>query len=77
MSWFTWGTNLHEETGNERLPDVNVVVPRVEVGGRALQIEPVHDARQLRAHVVRRRQRPVVDEVLVAPLRRLVICTTR
>ena len=68
--------HLHEEAGDERLPDVDVVVAGGEVGGAARHVEPVHDPGQLLAHVVGRLQRPVVDEVVVAPVGILHVCGT-
>ena len=68
-------THLHEVAHDERAADVDVVVLAREVGARAAQVEAVHDARQLRAHVVGALQRPEVHEVVVAPLRILVICS--
>lgn len=60
---------LHKVATDERFANVDVVIFRREFGRRALQVETVHDARQLLAHIVARLERPVVDEVLVAPLR--------
>ena len=68
-------TYLHEVAHDERAADVDVVVLAREVGARATQVEAVHDARKLRAHVVGALQRPEVHEVVVAPLRILVICS--
>ena len=51
-----------------------VVVSAGEVGGGALEVEPVHDAGQLLSHVVRGLEGAVVDEVIIAPLGVLVVC---
>ena len=64
-----WLSDLHEEPRAEGPSDVDVVVLGGEVGGGALQVEPVHDAAQLLPHVVRRLEAPVVAEVVVAPRR--------
>ena len=66
---------LHEEASDQGLPDVDVVVATAEVGAGASQVEPVHDARQLLSHVVRTLQWPIVDEVVIRPLRVIVICS--
>ena len=68
---------LHEEAGDERAPDVEVVVAAREVGAGAPQVEAVHDAAELLAHVVGALQRPEVDEVVVAPLLVLAVCQRR
>ena len=64
---------LHEKTGAERLPDVDVVVLRGELGRSSLQVESVHDPAKLLPDVVGRLQRSIVDEVVVTPLRVLHI----
>lgn len=61
-------SDLHEEAGDECAADVGVVVSVGELGAAPRQAEAVHDPRQLLPHVVRRHQRAVVHEVLVAPL---------
>lgn len=61
--------DLHEESLNEGLANVDVVVLRGELGAGALQVEAIHDASELLSDVVRGLQRSVVDEVLVTPLR--------
>lgn len=43
---------LHEKPGYESLANVRIVVTTGEVCACAFQIESVHDARQLSAHVV-------------------------
>lgn len=60
--------DLHEEAGNESLPDVQVIIPGAEVRARSSEVESVHDPGQLRSHLVCTLQRPVVDEVVVTPL---------
>lgn len=45
-------SHLHEETRDKGFTDVDVVVTRIEVSGRPLQAETVHDARQLLPHVI-------------------------
>ena len=70
-------TYLHEEPGDERLPDVDVVVPGGEVGGAARHVEAVHDPGQLLPHVVGRLEGAVVDEVVVAPVGVLHVCGTQ
>ena len=70
-------TYLHEESGDECLPDVDVVVPGGEVGGAARHVEAVHDPGQLLAHVVGGLEGAVVDEVVVAPVGVLHVCRTR
>lgn len=67
-------THLHEEPGDESLSDVDVVVSGIEIGRGPLQIEPIHDPGQLLPHVVRRFERAVIHEVVVAPLHVLHIC---
>ncbi len=44
--------DLHEVPSNDRLADVQIVVSRLEVGADATHAEVVHDARELRAHVI-------------------------
>ena len=61
--------HLHEMAADERHANVDVEVLWRELSRRALQVEPVHDARKLLTYVVGRLERPVVDEVVVAPLR--------
>ncbi len=61
--------HLHEMAADERHANVDVEVLWRELSRRALQVELVHDARQLLTCVVGRLERPVVDEVVVAPLR--------
>lgn len=61
-------THLHEESGNQRFANVNVVVFGSEFRRRSFQIEPVHDSRELLPHVVAALQGTVVDEIVVAPL---------
>lgn len=46
-------TDLHEEAGNKRAADVDVVVPAAEVGALPRQVEAVHDPGQLLPYVVR------------------------
>lgn len=67
-------TDLHEEASDQRPADVNVVVSAVELGAPPRQVEAVHDPGQLLPYVVRRHQRAVVDEIVVAPLGGLVVC---
>mmetsp|Transcript_42442 Transcript_42442/g.117469 ORF Transcript_42442/g.117469 Transcript_42442/m.117469 type:complete len:343 (-) Transcript_42442:655-1683(-) len=69
--------DLHEEAGQQALADVGVVLLRVEVGALELEAVAVHDAHQLRAHRVRRLHRAVVDEIVVAPRRRLLVVLPR
>ena len=69
-------TNLHEESRDECFPDVDVVLSAAEVRAGSLEVEAIHDARQLLPHVVGRFEGAVVAEVVVAPLRVLVICTS-
>ena len=66
--------HLHEEAHDERLPDVDVVVTTRELGAGPAQVEPVHDPRKLLSYIVSALHRPVVDEVVVAPLRVFLIC---
>lgn len=65
---------LHEKTGHERLTNVRIVVLGRELGRNSLQVKLVHNARQLRPHVVGVLQRAVVDEVVVTPLYVFVVC---
>ena len=67
---------LHEEASDERLPDVDVVVATAEVCAGATQVEAVHDAGQLLSHVVCTLHGPVVDEVVIGPLRVVMVCWT-
>ena len=46
-------TDLHEEAGNQRAGDVDVIVPAAEVDALPRQVEAVHDPGQLLPHVVR------------------------
>lgn len=66
-------THLHEEAGDQRSADVDVVVSAAELGAPPRQVEALHDPGQLLPHVVRRHQRAVVDEIVVAPLGGLVV----
>ena len=67
--------DLHEVTSDESFANVDVVVSTRKVCTRAAQVEPIHDARQLLANVVGTLQRSEVDEVVVAPLRIIMICS--
>lgn len=62
-------TDLHEESSDKCLANVDVVVFGGELCGSALEVEPVHDSRQLLSHVVSGLKGTVVDKVVVAPLR--------
>lgn len=68
---------LHEEPGDQGFPDVEVVVPTGKVSARAAEVEPVHDSGQLLSHIVRALQRPVVDKVVIAPLRVFLACKSK
>lgn len=61
-------TDLHEETGDEGLSDVGVVIARGEVAGDEGKIVADHDSGELLADIVGRLHAPLVDEVLVGPL---------
>lgn len=67
-------TNLHEVASDKSLANVDVVISTGKVGTRAAQIEPIHDTSQLLANIVGALQWSEVDEVVVAPLRIIVIC---
>ena len=66
-------TYLHEEARHKGLADVEIIVAAGEVCAAAFQVEAVHDAGQLLAHVVRTLQGPEVDEVVIAPLGVLLV----
>ena len=72
-----YSIHLHEEARDKGLPDVDVVVAAGEVGAGSAQVEAVHDARQLLPYVVRAFQGTEVDEVVVTPLRILMVCGKR
>ena len=67
---------LHEEASDESLPDVDVIVATAEVCAGATQVEAVHDAGQLLSHIVSTLHGPVVDEVVICPLRVIMVCWT-
>lgn len=62
-------TDLHEESSDKCLANVDVVVFGGELCGSAFEVEPVHDSRQLLSHVVSGLKGTVVDKVIVTPLR--------
>jgi len=69
--------HLHEEPGDQRLPDVDVVLLGLKGGGLEREVEPLHDLGELGADIVGRLHRPVVDVVIVTPGRvifRLLVC---
>mmetsp|Transcript_33474 Transcript_33474/g.99610 ORF Transcript_33474/g.99610 Transcript_33474/m.99610 type:complete len:386 (+) Transcript_33474:87-1244(+) len=69
--------HLHEEAGEQALPDVGVVLLRVEVWRLELETEAVHHAHQLRADGVSRLHRARVEEVVVAPRGGLLVVLPR
>ena len=60
--------HLTEEARNESLPDVDVVVSTGELCTGTTKTEAVHDPGQLVSNTVGQLDRPVADEVVVAPL---------
>ena len=59
--------HLHEEPGDQRLPDVVIVLLGLEGGGLEGEVEPLHDLCELGPDVVSRLHRPVIDVVVVTP----------
>lgn len=52
--------NMHEETADESLADVDVVVLAFERGGGEGKLEPGHEAGELLPYAVARLERPAV-----------------
>lgn len=67
-------TNLHEIPRHESLANVDVIISTGEICTRSAQVESVHYTCQLLSHVIGTLQRPEVDEVVIAPLRIIVVC---
>ena len=65
-------THLHEEARSYAASQVLVVLGAVEVSAEQGQGELAHDTGQLVPHAVSALQRPVVDEVLIAPFLLLI-----
>lgn len=62
-------TDLHEESSDKCLADVDVVVFGGKLCGSTLEVKPVHDSRQLLSHVISRLKGTIVDKVVITPLR--------
>lgn len=69
--------HLHEQPGGEAAADVHVVVAGVEGGAEQGQLQLLHDAFQLVAHVLHRGDGAVVDEVVPAPVLALAVLHVR
>ena len=69
--------HLCEESPDQSFPYVDVVVSTGEVRTRPPQVKPVHDPGQLHAYVISTLQGSVVDEVVIAPLRVLMVYKIR
>ena len=67
--------NLHEEAGDQSLPDVQIIISAREIRATSGQRKSVHDASQLCTYVVTVRHRAVVHEVIEAPRGGSLICT--
>lgn len=65
--------DLHEEARDQSFANTNVIISAGEISAGTLQIEAVHDASELLAHVVCTLQGAVIAEVVIAPLRVLMI----
>lgn len=60
---------LHEEARDQGFANVDVVVLASELCRCPFQVEPVHNTGKLLADVVTRFEGPIVDEIVVTPLR--------
>jgi len=66
-------TCLHEVSRHQCFADVDVVISAGEVRAWSSEVEPIHDTWQLLADVVGALQWPEVDEVVIAPLRIIMV----
>ena len=65
---------LHKESWHKCLAYIQIVVAAGKLSACSLQIESVHDSRQLRADIVGAFEWTKVDKIVVAPLRILMVC---
>ena len=66
-------SNLHEKTSSDRLANVGIVVPRLELRGHHLKVVALHEASKLLAHAVRAFEAAAIQEIIPGPLGRIVV----
>ena len=61
--------NMHKESWTKSFSDIDIIVFWRKVSRCSFQVEPIHNAAQLLAHIISRFQTSIIDEVIITPLK--------